>query len=73
MGLPHPKGAPALSTDFESLSPIQFCNALELSKKLSFHKPKNKKGRDPTDNSQANKQFVTGEDGVHRGAFEHGR
>jgi hypothetical protein len=73
LGLPFPRATPARPTDFESLSPIQFPNALELSMKLSTLRPKSKKGREYTDNSQANKQFVTASDGILRGAFEHGR
>lgn len=74
--LSFPRARPRLSTDFESLSPIRFRNADEFSTKLATYKTKSRKGRGvATDNSQANKTFLLtpGDDGVARGAFEHGR
>lgn len=59
--------------DFESVSPVYFSNPDELAKKLGTMKPKHHKGRVPVDNSQVNKYYTSGEDGVPRGTFEHGR
>ncbi|KAF9446654.1 hypothetical protein P691DRAFT_673079 [Macrolepiota fuliginosa MF-IS2] len=61
--------------DYGSVSPIYFNSASELQKKLKTLKPKAKKGRkeEPLDTSQANKAYVTGDHGVLRGQFEHGR
>ncbi|KAF8063358.1 hypothetical protein FPV67DRAFT_239018 [Lyophyllum atratum] len=70
---PYPRAPPALSTDFESLSPIYFRNPSEFADKFGTLKIKTVKNRVSTDNSQSNKQFVSGDDGVQRGGFEHGR
>ncbi|KAF5375926.1 hypothetical protein D9615_008258 [Tricholomella constricta] len=70
---PYPRRPPAESTDFESLSPIYFRNADEFADMLGVLKIKSVKKRAATDNSQANKQFVSGDDGIQRGGFEHGR
>ncbi|KAF8881628.1 hypothetical protein BD779DRAFT_1545823 [Infundibulicybe gibba] len=60
-------------SDFESVSPIHFRKVEDLVKKLSTLKPKSQKSRSPTDNSQANKYFVSGEEGIPRALFEHCR
>ncbi|GLB42725.1 hypothetical protein LshimejAT787_1201740 [Lyophyllum shimeji] len=71
--LQYPRPPFATSPKFESLSPIYFHSVDEFATKLSFLKPKAAKNRTPTDNSQANKQFAMGDEGIQRGAFEHGR
>ena len=72
--LPAPTVPSTPSTAFESLSPVEFWDDKELASKLGTLKPKSHKGRAPVDNSQINKQYdVNGWDGIHRGAFEHGR
>ncbi|RDB21809.1 hypothetical protein Hypma_010899 [Hypsizygus marmoreus] len=70
-GLQRPRARPVPATAFESLSPIYF-HAHELEKKLGQLKVKSS-GQKSTDNSQSNKQFQSGEDGIQRGGFELGR
>lgn len=72
--LPHPTTRSIPASEFESLSPIAFWDAEELTKKLASLKPKSHKGKEPYDSSQANKQYnIDGTDGIQRAAFEHGR
>ncbi|KAG5641443.1 hypothetical protein DXG03_005217 [Asterophora parasitica] len=69
-----PNTSPAVtSNDFESLSPIYFHDPDQFAAKFSTLKIKTVKNRSPTDNSQTNKQFISGDAGVQRGGFEHGR
>jgi hypothetical protein len=77
--LPRPQGRAFSAGDFESLSPIAFFSAEELTKKLAFLKPKaTRKGKKsgsgaPGDSSQANRGYTIGINNLYRGAFEHGR
>jgi len=76
MKLPLPRSRPLTVRDFESLSPIEFTGVEDLSKKLSFLKPKAKKGAvnpNQPDTSQANRGYNTHEDNLYRGTFEHCR
>jgi hypothetical protein len=76
MRLPLPRAQPLTVRAFESLSPIEFTGVEDLTKKLSFLKPKAKKGAvnpNQPDSSQANRGYNTHEDNLYRGTFEHGR
>ena len=76
MRLPLPRAQPLTVRAFESLSPIEFIGVEDLSKKLSFLKPKAKKGAvnsNQPDSSQANRGYNTREVYLSRGTFEHGR
>jgi hypothetical protein len=76
MRLPLPRAQPLTVRAFESLSPIEFIGVEDLAKKLSFLKPKAKKGSvnsNQPDSSQANRGYNTREVYLSRGAFEHGR
>ena len=76
MRLPLPRAQPRTVRAFESLSPIEFIGVEDLAKKLSFLKPKAKKGAvnsNQPDSSQANRGYSTQEVNLYRGAFEHGR
>jgi hypothetical protein len=66
---------PCEPNDFESLSPIFFTGAKDLSSFMSRHKTKNTGGQRGTDNSQANRHYImtNGNEGILRGAFEHSR
>ncbi|PBL01341.1 hypothetical protein ARMGADRAFT_422149 [Armillaria gallica] len=80
---PHPDKS-LIASDFESISPIEFKNPDELSKKLgslASTKNKNRKnGMAPVDTSKANKGYDAiaidpdgRNDGLYRPLFEHGR
>jgi len=76
MRLPLPRAQPLTVRAFESLSPIEFIGVEDLAKKLSFLKPKAKKGAvnsNQPDSSQANRGYNTREVYLSRGTFEHGR
>ncbi|KAK0207975.1 hypothetical protein DFS33DRAFT_397416 [Desarmillaria ectypa] len=79
---PNPKTS-LCAADFESISPIEFKNTDELSKKLGSLNTKNKdkkNGMSPMDRSKANKGYDAiamdpdgRNDGLYRPLFEHGR
>jgi hypothetical protein len=64
------------ASEFESLSPIFFCDAHELEAKLdALQPPRTKPGRPKADrdNSQLNKAYQEGRSGIERGQFENTR
>jgi hypothetical protein len=76
VGKRRPLGFTTLA-DYVSVSPIWFDSVddLRLKFKSLRPKPKKKKGKkdEAWDTSQANKAFASGDQGLQRGEFEHGR